>query len=391
MAKKIFSKFIFTPLSTSLSIDVADGVPSVQTEDSVGNLSPDYALTPLTLRPRLSVLDPDTGESTPDAMSGVASLKWEEVSGTATTEITASTPGYSLTTAGDGRGTLRLTRNLAQSGSVVLRLTVILYDPRTGQSVKRVATHKVSRRNSASARPRLRLDVPRSLAYHPLRDPADLVVTPSLTGGGRDWKPPVNCGFIYEKWEPQSRTWRRVLCPGDSGYDVMDYDVMVSADTSRVTIHRDMMGPSLRIRCRAWYLDPQTGVPVGATSQSYDGIAPSDEVFLERRLPLLTEDILNVGWRMGNGTRRLMPKAVVSDTSVIPDPSRELDISWRAGMAGSLRSVGSGEQVSIDVPLAEEGSFEIEVTATDRGSWCAATDADGTVLTDSDGTVLLIR
>lgn len=386
---KIFAKFVHNPLSTSLSISPVGGVPPVQMADSMGSLSVDYTKTPLTLDPVLSVRNPDTGLAIDNDMENVASLLWEQISGSTVTAITASTSGYTLVTSGANRGRLQLKRNLAEGESITLRLTITYHDPRTGETLKRVATQRVQRRSSASARPRLRLSVPRLLAYNPLRHPSDIKISAMLTGGGRAWKAPVYCGYIWEKWTGSA--WRRILLPSDAGYEFLDYDVEISVDTASITVHRSMMGQSLRIRCRAWYLDAQTNTPVGATSATYNGVAPVDECCLERHLPPLHYDIQNVGWQMSPGTQKLMPKAVVSDSHVIPNPASELLLSWKAGPPGAMKQIGTGEQVTVDISSLSQGSVAIDLDASDRGSWCAATDASGAILTDASGAVLLIR
>lgn len=385
---KIFSKFIFTPYDISLSIENNGGVPSTQSVNSIGTLYPDYTITPLTLDPVLSVFDPDTGESLGNDMENAATVVWQQIEGNTVTEITSSNSAYTIASAGANRGRLQLKQNLSASGTRVLRCKVSYFDPRRGETVEHVATYKVTRRNDASARPRLRLDVPRALEYNPLRDSSEIKITARLTSPGKSWKAPVNCGFIWEKWTGSA--WRRILSPSDAGYEIMDYDVSISGDTSYITVSRDRMGSELRIRCRAWYLDPQTNNPVGALSASFNGVAPTDEVFLKRNAKFKV-DVQNVGWRMSNGTRSVRPKAVISDIGNIENVS-ELDFRWKAGMSGAtLKDVATGQNPEISVPLASSGTFEMDLDVKDRGSWCAAQTADGKILTLPDGSILLIR
>lgn len=395
MATRYFG-FNFKPLQVSRSMEVVGSVPARQRYNPAdGGYSPDYTLTPLTLMPHVRARDPNGITPSGSANSRLANIRWHViVNGVKTLIDFTATSDFSLTGAeGTAQaGCLEVRRNAASGLPLTLVFSADLPDTNTSQ-VHHVEMSFPVRSSADAAELTLELDAAHSVPYNPLRMDADMPVHARLLYGGREVTA-SDALFVWERLRADG-TWEV------TGTDPLDYDVTVSAtDPSAVTIHRDLIGNELFLRCRAAY-EPGTAV----SALAVDAASPVAVVSVRRRIPRLHYDSTGVPLNVAPGLTTIYPGVVVRDNlGILENWGDVCDAVWRIGKnlrpatAGgaqptiTLTEVARGASPAIPlsaVPDMSNGAI-IDLKLVDRGPLAAAVDSDGAVLTDSDGAILLI-
>lgn len=160
-SKNLSIPTLWRPLSSSLSIYSYDSSPLSQWYYNTGQeYEPDHTSTPLILTPQLSVIDAET--HTEYSVLSNADIKWYVCTATnpyssetgrvdgregalpsprplvgtsveTQTEITVSTPGYSLFPSGLPTGSLQVNLNIPAGDGLHLRCRIVWADPRNGE------------------------------------------------------------------------------------------------------------------------------------------------------------------------------------------------------------------------------------------------------------------
>lgn len=379
--------FNFKPLQISRTIAVDGSVPARQTYDAEsGTFTPDYTLTPLIIQPRIGRLDKDEILSAGNINHLLANVRWYEiVDGTKALIATTSTD-YEITTSGANAGRIKVRKNAEPQRPITLEFYAEYQDTRTNQLHIIQDTFAVMCKNS-TALPVLYLDAADQTIYDPLIDVADQVVTPSLKLGTKECETAKRL-FVWELLRDDG-TWSTI------GSDAtLDYCAEVAADSSSVTIHRDLMGASLALRCRAKY-DPD-GNPSGVTLT--DG-SPSKAVEFVRRIHKYDFDIVDCPVNIPGGLLAIAPRASIFDThGEIANAEKELIVLWyvatnKASGALSYSTIAHGKEPDMLSTSAMNNVYGAVygIDVKDIGPVAAWEDGDGKLFEDGDGNIILIH
>lgn len=413
MRKQTHIRINYRPIDVGIFMetDASGSISTRQVLGQDGNHYPDYTLTPLKIRPVVRVQVKDGGATSGCWNANLANIRWTKRVGTATETLSTTHASYPFLgeANGEASGTLTVKANTVPGQPVVLTFEASLSDPRTGQTLPVSAT--VQLECSAEIEPlgRVRLDCAPATVFDPVAPAGTTAAATVMTVRARMFKgarevPPAatdTAGTVRFVWQHRfggSTDWLNV---GDASKGPVDFFCQVSGDGGNtLTIDRTCMGDLLEMRCVG--LCSTTAKP--STLSVRDG-SPHACFSVRRRCSELDFDTAMTR-DIPVGSASVGAKAVVRGLAGTLTPSNqgaELRVDWYAcacNAAGNRASsnppkVAEGYTVAIPtgasgLNMGANGSL-VECEVSDRGSFCAWADADGSILTDTDGSVLLIR
>jgi hypothetical protein len=381
--------FNYTPLSVNCTLTIDDTVPDEQVYNAyLKQYVPDYTAVPLTLRPRVTIIDKDGVLVSGIVNSKLANITWTEVVGTTSTLITSESEGYSMTTSGDDNGLLRISKNFTPGTGATLKFTAEYTDSRTGQVFHLKASYLVKCNAASKSIPELTLDVDESHVYNPLRDADTAKVTAQLYVDGGVC-PTAMREFVWDI----SRDGKSYT---DIGSSNLDYFIKVSADKTYCTVDQTLMGQTFILRCRAKY--DEGGNP---SSIELDSASPSKSVTFTRRIPEVEATITGVPLNIPVGLQKMQVDLIIQDSKGVIDSATWAkvyqaifysDAQTAAGTAkpSTVRGYGAPCTLSTGFISTTYGCV-LGVELLDRGPLAPWADSDGKVLVDSDGAILVIN
>ena len=383
--------FNFKPLMPSQSITAVSSVPDKQTFDAnSGTYTPDYSLTPLTIRANISVIDLDGVIASGEINSKLANIRWYEIINGVETIIASTDSNYIIGAEGSAdAGQIQVRRNVDPAMPLTLVFRAEYVDPRTNQ-IFQFNLSKLIRSYTEAASPRLELDSPAQVIYNPIRHPDKQTIKASFTIAGTEIAAAYR-DFIWQILR-SGGTWSDV---GNSVDGDLDYDVEVSADKTSVTVDRSLMGDSLTLRCIARY--DAGGNP---SAQPVDASTPVRTVTFTRRIPQFWAEILDAPYNIPQ-TPYIFPRCEIRDTLAIltdAEANEHFTVDWlmatnKPGNATlSYQKIGSGIRAQLSTALMSQSiGGVLEADINPRDPWAAWADSDGAVITDADGSIILIR
>lgn len=176
--------FNFRPLQVDFSFVVVGSVPPKQNYNADTNeYTPDYTLVPLTIQPRVGVVDKDGVIASGSVNAKLTNIRWREIVGGETKTIESSNTSYVVTLSGDNAGRIVVKKNAAPSNPITLEFSAEYIDTRTSQIYTVLRTFLIKCDNATSVQPRVVLDAAEQTLYNPLKDVDDQVVTARLLLG----------------------------------------------------------------------------------------------------------------------------------------------------------------------------------------------------------------
>lgn len=379
--------FNFKPLQISRTIAVDGSVPARQTYDAEsGTFTPDYTLTPLIIQPRIGRLDKDEILSAGSINHLLANVRWYEIVDGTKTLIASGNSDYEITATGNDAGRIKVKKNASPQHPITLEFYAEYQDTRTSQLHIIQDTFAVMCRNS-TALPVLYLDAADQTIYDPLIDVADQVVTASLKLGTKECAA-AKRQFVWELLRDDG-SWSAI------GSDAtLDYCAEIAADGNSVTIHRDLMGASLALRCRAKY--DSDGNPA---SVSLNDGSPCKAVEFVRRIHKYDFDIVDCPVNIPAGLLAIAPRASIYDThGEIANAEKELIVLWyvatnKASGSLSYSMIAHGKEPDMLATSAMSSQYGAVygIDVKDIGPVAAWEDGDGKLFEDGDGNIILIH
>ena len=379
--------FNFKPLRISRTIAVDGSVPARQTYNAESGLfTPDYTLTPLIIQPRIGQMDKDELLPSGSINHLLTNIRWYEIIDGTKNIITTTNANYEVTTSGNDAGRIKVKKNSEPQHPITLEFYAEYADSRTGQLHVIQDTFPIMCRMSASL-PELYLDASDQTIYDPLIDVADQVVTASLKLGTKECEA-SNRQLVWELLRDDG-TWSKI-----GAEPALDYCAEIASDGNSVTIHRDLMGASLALRCRAKY--DQEGNPASVTLN--DG-SPCKVVEFVRRIHKFDYDIVDCPVNIPAGMLAIAPRASIFDTKgEIENPERELLVLWyvatnksSGALSYNLIAHGQNPDTLPTSPMNDQYGAVYGIDVKDIGPWAAWEDGDGKLFEDGDGNIILIH
>ena len=379
--------FNFKPLRISRTIAVDGSVPSRQTYNAESGLfTPDYTLTPLIIQPRIGQMDKNEILVSGSINHLLSNIRWYEIIDGTKTIITTTNTNYEVTTSGTDAGRIKVKKNSEPQHPITLEFYAEYADSRTGQLHVIQDTFQIMCRMSASL-PMVYLDAADQTIYDPLIDAADQVVHAQLKLGTAECAA-ANRIFVWELLRDDG-TWSEV-----GAEPALDYCVDVADDGDSCTVHRDLMGASMGLRCRAKY--DAEGSPASVT---LDDGSPCKVLQFVRRIHKFDYDIVDCPVNIPAGLLAIAPRASIFDTKgEIENPERELMVLWYVATNKPIGSLSynliahgkAPDTLPTSAINAKHGAvYGIDVK--DVGPWAAWEDGDGKLFEDGDGNIILIH
>lgn len=378
MAKnEIFSEVdvavVRSPLVMAHGLTTEGGKSSMQQFDiSTGTWLPDWTKAWVVIRPWLDVIDPDG--LTPSGNKEYTNPHWFLTENGVESEIVSGSD-FTITTTGEGIGTLVVKRNASATSPMTLRFEGEYVDAIRGEVRKIIDTIPLICESTTSL-PVLTLDQPETFWFDPVRTSSrEIIVKASLKAGGMEVDA-ANREFVWEM-KRHDGSWSA------PGTEVTDEDVDISADGTEAHIHLDLIGYRLELRCRAKY--DAYGNPSAVT---LDAGAPAASMVIVRRM----RKVMPVGLmpkRISRGRTSVPAEAIINDgLGNIPNPEEHFLIQWytATGQANGSLTYGStpvatGAKVNIPTAaVAQAYGGKVRVGVADRGPLKYLT-IDGKVLT----------
>ena len=376
------------PITPAINI-VTGTVPPLQYK-SEGEWSPDYSVTNLVLTPSLEVYDPDNSLSGQIPAFDIGS-KWEAVENGVRNEL-ASNTDHAIAA---NTYALSWKKNLNPGDTVVLIFTGVFMAGGTAMEARATVTMRCLYPEQRI--PRLELDRPTSQKFIYVREVPDMEIHAQLVGGSGTFTPTgtdPNCAFLWFRKNSAGK-WMRVYPSNHASYDIMDYDITVDPnDSSKITIHRDMMGQRAEIMCRAWYSEDGKiygGAIAESASYGSDGslnmsadIADSPAAFYatERYLGKTVQGIHDIRETYTSDVSTISPRAYMEDSrGMIDDLGKHFNVKWKAN------NTVIAQGINPDIAVASVAGKDFVAEIEERGSLKAVT-SNNKVLT-YNGKILL--
>lgn len=350
------------------SVEVKGGVPDIQNYDpDFKTFSPDYTLTPLTLKFLCSTSGEDENSAV-SVNSKLTNMHFYEVIAGTETEITADNKNYTITTSGDGAGTIIVKRN----GSSVSNTTIRFHAEYVDTVSQRTYQYDMSRRlkciDGNSGTPVLNISAPSAFMWNPLRDSNLYTITAQCRLGKTDVTSKSKI-FFYRMLE--TGELQRV-----GTTEGVDWEVKELTATS-LTIDLDMVGEGMTYVVKFSY--SRDGTP-SDTPNDDNGYKAST---VRRVIPKITVDYKGVPDQVPAGVDHVCPVPFLLDTKgIISDYKGILSFRWLTAPKGSdtFTVVATGEAPSI--PYTEGMRIRMEVD--DKGPLKAVVDATGKYVKAND-------
>lgn len=382
-------QFKYKPLRLYKTMAIGGTVPDSQSYDPrTAEYLPDYTLSYLSLKPSVSIVDPDNILPAGDVSDKLVSIRWYAIEDGTRSLIQDSNTDYAITRTGVGAGELVVKRNFTPGSAVTFEFNASYQDTRTGEVYEIVMTHSVQCVTVAS-NPELSLNFVDHQIWNPVRDQDTVKITASLKIGDTE-VPAANRVFVWQKFEPyddpDNATWRDI----DTVNEIMDYDVEVA--DNMLTVHRDLMGHGLRLRC--WVKYDAYGAPAAKT---YNYGVPQKVFTIDRQIPGY-EPQMELVDKPAAGMSSIHAMCRVQDAGAdITDKIKSImsaEWSTAANNGGDLTYAKVAEGYDVILPtdkITQAYGGMIGLDLIDKGVFSALTDADGKVLTDANGNVLVSK
>lgn len=364
---------LYDALEQWKSVEVSGGVPDIQNYDpDFKTFSPDYTLTPLTLKFLCSTSGAGEGSAV-SVNSKLTNMHFYEVVAGVETEITSDNKNYTITTTGDGAGTIIVKKN----GSSVSNTTIRFHAEYVDTVSQRTYQYDMSRRlkciDGNSGIPVLNISAPSAYAWNPLRDSSTYTISALCRLGTTDVTSKCKM-FFYRKLE--TGELQKV------GTTVgVDWEVKELTATS-LTIDFNMIGEGMTYVVKFSY--SKDGTPADTPNDDYEY-----RTFTVRRVipKLAVVDYKRVPDQVPAGTDYVRPVPFIMDAKgLISDYKGILKFSWLTAPRGSdtFTVVGTGETPSI--PYTE--GMRIRMKIDDKGPLKAVVDATGKYVKVNDKFVM---
>jgi hypothetical protein len=378
--------FNYHPLRLTVSIAPFSGVPGSQTYNAdADEYAPDYRLTPLTIQPRVGVLDRDGILPAGSVNASLFNIVWTQIIGGERTTIDSSVSGYAITTSGENAGRIIVSRNASPGSPLTLEMSAEYIDPRNKQIYTVKKSFMIMCRSATSA-VRLLLDTADQTIYNPLSDAQVQTITAQLMVGKQEVTDDNKVIFVWELYRESAGEWSEV------GSDEFDGWLAVSVDTRKIAIMRDMMGDGIKLRCRAKYSAEGKAAAVTLKDSS-----PSKTVVLLRKVPQFDYEIAGCPQSLPAGTTSFNPyvtlftgKSVLENFEGVLLPLWYIATNTKSTLEYTAVAHGVSPTIPTDALDGEKGAV-LAVDVVDVGPLGYWLDnGDGYLLTDSDGAILLI-
>ncbi|MCM1356422.1 MAG: hypothetical protein NC212_08465 [Staphylococcus sp.] len=364
--KTSYISLAYKDLAPVINISPSGGVGNTQNFNAAtGEWAPDYSLSPLVLRPSVSVIDPD-GRASGDVTTKLTDARWYEVAAGKETLITGTEAAtedstkkkYTLGKAADGY-TLQLNSNVAAGEKISLRFKAKYLDTRKNAVLVLSYDCVVKCLNETLTTPDLIVNFPESSTWDPIYETtatvkikADLLLASGIVDASKRV-------FVWEMLRDDN-TWSEV------GSSILDNECSISADTSELTLDRSLMGTRCDLRVRAKY-DPD-GNPAGVV---LNDLSPEKRISVVRQICEYWYNNVSPRSAAVDGKMVRLRCVIEGAKGNLPTPERELEFIWYVTSNPtnpSWSEVARGQNVDVSTSFVSEADGALTaVDVKDRG------------------------
>ena len=367
----------YTPLVTRFGI-VSEGGSRTQfyyTND--GTYIPSRTVTPLKLKAWLNVVDPD-GIIPNGEKSSAMTVTWYE--GSYSTQITASTSGYTL----NSDGTLLVKKNVAPSTPIQILVRAVYIDTRNANTLvyeDRITLNSVNKTDSSLT---IKVDQPNKITFDPMADNENVAIKAQLLLGNNAVE------------DAHAKYWWYLVNGGvETLIDQVETAIEYVSGQGSKTLNVNAMYTNFSIfRVKAAYY---SGIVPTAPPDN----APYADVALVYKLPMVTAEVYSPNGstlRSTESAKTFICKLRTNNRILTDEEvSEHFLIKWykRPIVAGGTVShVSDGASISIkatDLKLTNRQAMNIYPEVFSRGAYGYVADASGKAITNNAGKLILAR
>lgn len=365
---------MFDALAQWKSVEVSGAVPDIQNYDpDFKTFSPDYTLTPLTLKFLCSVSG--SGDNTTKNINAqLTNMHFYEIIGGKETEITADNKNYTVTTTGDEAGTIVIKRNGSSNSNTTIRFYAEYVDAVSSRIYRYDISHRLRCMDGNSGTPVLNITAPNGYQWNPLRDNNICVIGAQCLLGKTDVTSKCRIFFYRVLETGQLQSVGTVVGT--------DWEIQELSAAS-MTIDLNLIGDEMTYVVKFSY--SKDGTPAAAP----DDLNGYKTFTIKRVIPKLVVDFKGVPEQVPEGTTYVRPVPFILDSKgLITDYKGILSFAWLTSPKGSDKYtvVATGEQPSI--PFSDGMNLQLQVD--DKGPLKAVIDSAGKYIV-SGGKYLMAR
>lgn len=367
----------YTPLVSRFGIVTEGGSRTQFYYTNDGTYIPSRAVTPLKLRAWLNVVDPDGIIPNGDKSSSLT-VTWYE--GSYSTQITASTSGYTL----NSDGTLLVKKDVSPSTPIQILVRAVYNDTRNGNTLvyeDRITLNSVNKTDSSLT---INVDQPSKITFDPMTDDGDITINAQLRLGNNAVE------------DAHAKYWWYLVNGGvETLIDTLDTAIEYVSGQGTKTLNVNAMYTNFSIfRVKAAYYS-------GTAPDTPPDNAPYADVALVYKLPMVTAEVYspNGSTLRSTETAKTFICRLRTNNRILTDAevAEHYLIKWskRPVVAGGTAShVSDGASISIkaaDLKLTNRQAMNVYPEVYSRGAYGYVVDADGKAVTTSSGKVILAR
>lgn len=326
--KTTTSRIVYDPLSYSFNVLEIGGGLSQKKDTITGAYYPDRSITPLILRPVLSLTDPHGIIPDGDHTSDIIDARWYAGSVSEANRITAATAGYTI----GQNGELLITKNVAPESPVPLYFSWAYIDSRRQEAIRKTELVTLSSVAVTELNLSLEVDSPNVLNISPYKNMTSRVINATFRNG--DLSVPDNQA-VYNWLVLDNGVFRGI------GADDLFY--LSGQGTSALTIDRRFIDKE-SLRLEVYHTaDDSRVLSKNLRAVRYYG-QWDDEIVISRGK-----------FRRPDTTEIEASALVNTPKGVVVNPTQYFDLEIFFKMAGfAFRSIGYGEKVII--PAGQAGA-----------------------------------
>lgn len=363
----------FSPLNATCDLVVEGGALHQIFRPDTDEYSPDRAITPLTVRPVIRVVDVDGIFGNGIANARLGDIKWFankiNVSGNSKYVID--------TTSTENKGTLKIYQNVAAGSSLTLYFEGIIPDTRNGKSLKVNGSILLNTNIVSKEKVTAEIDKPKVILFDPINTMTKLTIKATVYLADNILAAQNTKIWWYKRINDGTLS---LIDPED------DLEYISGINTATLVLDQRYVNKKKDYRVVADFVKTGTVVPAIPSTR-----AAFLDFSIRRKYPAWEMDVLSFGDLTANQNVISTKALITAGRTIIDNPANYFSIRWYSkNSSGTEKQYGFGseQEVPADVTGLNTGGIEIGADILEKDSLKAL--SIGSVVITVNGKLIIV-
>lgn len=364
---------VFSPLNATCDLIVDGGALHQIFRPDTDEYSPDRAITPLTIRPIINVIDPDGIFGNGIANAKLGDIKWlankVDVSGNAKFVIDTS--------ATNNKGTLKVYQNVTPDSPVNLYFEGIISDTRNGTSLKVNGSVLLNTNTVSKEKVSVEIDKPNVILFNPISTPKDLIIKSTTYLADT-----ILHNANIRAW------WYKKLADGTLSLvnPNEDLEYISGIDTPTLKLDQRFINKKKDYRVVVDFVKTGAAIPSVPTAR-----AAFLDFSIRRKFPNWEAEIQTYGDITATQKYIKTKVLITADRNLLPNPANYFSIGWyTVNSSGTEQKYGIGADQEIPAEIAGIATGGIDVGADIREKECLKALAVKGIVITNGGKIIIV-